>query len=488
MALINCPECGRQVSDQAEKCPGCGAIINKKTARKNAKKGKKRKWFIPVIILVVLLIVGGITGAFFIINGKVPLVQNKEDRIKANIWEYIQPTVAAGLKFPDSAEFPDESTAVIVEEDGRYHVIGYTVAKNGGGNQANQGFELYVTVSDKGEPSECSAVSYVEDSYYTLSHEAYQQREEKGGELLTGDALEKALAGVELTVTETSITQKESMVTALGDFLSATVKNNSDNVIQSCTVAFVGWDKSKLPLKLERSAINDASYMTQVHYDNLNLKSGKTYGKDQGMYIDESSNIKTAKAIVYSYTTMDGTTWTNPYFADFYFQYVGKSLEGAGKVKADGTENDVMKIKKNMKYSFEDVCEFNIVKVNISGTVKPPRINQNAYAYEYFEADAGEQFVEIIMDIKNLRDSSVKQDEVLDNAYVVAGDSEYKCSVVVEEDNGSKLNQYTSLDAISSKQKLRYHMLAQIPAELTMKDMDFYVDVEGQELRYPIER
>jgi hypothetical protein len=29
MALINCPECGASVSDQAEKCPNCAYPINK---------------------------------------------------------------------------------------------------------------------------------------------------------------------------------------------------------------------------------------------------------------------------------------------------------------------------------------------------------------------------------------------------------------------------------------------------------------------------
>ena len=28
MALINCPECGKQVSDQAKNCPDCGYPIN----------------------------------------------------------------------------------------------------------------------------------------------------------------------------------------------------------------------------------------------------------------------------------------------------------------------------------------------------------------------------------------------------------------------------------------------------------------------------
>ncbi|WP_373033415.1 zinc-ribbon domain-containing protein [Sulfurovum sp.] len=29
MALINCPECGKEVSDKTYKCPNCGFVINK---------------------------------------------------------------------------------------------------------------------------------------------------------------------------------------------------------------------------------------------------------------------------------------------------------------------------------------------------------------------------------------------------------------------------------------------------------------------------
>ena len=30
MALINCPECGKEISDKADICPNCGAIVKKK--------------------------------------------------------------------------------------------------------------------------------------------------------------------------------------------------------------------------------------------------------------------------------------------------------------------------------------------------------------------------------------------------------------------------------------------------------------------------
>lgn len=41
MALINCPECGRQVSSQAEKCPGCGFPI--RNYAENFQNSKRRK-------------------------------------------------------------------------------------------------------------------------------------------------------------------------------------------------------------------------------------------------------------------------------------------------------------------------------------------------------------------------------------------------------------------------------------------------------------
>jgi hypothetical protein len=35
MALINCPECNKEISDKAENCPGCGFPVNKKTESSN---------------------------------------------------------------------------------------------------------------------------------------------------------------------------------------------------------------------------------------------------------------------------------------------------------------------------------------------------------------------------------------------------------------------------------------------------------------------
>ena len=41
MALINCPECGRQISDQAKNCPDCGYPIKSEVIIIDERKGRE---------------------------------------------------------------------------------------------------------------------------------------------------------------------------------------------------------------------------------------------------------------------------------------------------------------------------------------------------------------------------------------------------------------------------------------------------------------
>lgn len=80
MALINCPECGKEMSDRAESCPQCGMPINEikaalgkpdvNTPKIQLKEGKNGmpQWGWILIIVGSLLIVGGIV--FFCFMGK----------------------------------------------------------------------------------------------------------------------------------------------------------------------------------------------------------------------------------------------------------------------------------------------------------------------------------------------------------------------------------------------------------------------------------
>lgn len=57
MALINCKECGKEISDQADKCPHCGFPV--KTALPNKEKPKQKgisfRGFLAIVIGIILV-------------------------------------------------------------------------------------------------------------------------------------------------------------------------------------------------------------------------------------------------------------------------------------------------------------------------------------------------------------------------------------------------------------------------------------------------
>ena len=84
MALINCPECNREISAKAESCPHCGFIIKQK--QKNLSK-------LQVLILtsIIILIIILFTAIYYYnaIYKKSPEIQLKGLAKKA-INEYIE--------------------------------------------------------------------------------------------------------------------------------------------------------------------------------------------------------------------------------------------------------------------------------------------------------------------------------------------------------------------------------------------------------------
>ena len=76
MALINCPECGKSVSDKATVCIHCGYpinVINKDTNCEKIKEQseKNKKTIVIIFIIFIILSIGtGILGYNYSISGK----------------------------------------------------------------------------------------------------------------------------------------------------------------------------------------------------------------------------------------------------------------------------------------------------------------------------------------------------------------------------------------------------------------------------------
>ncbi len=64
MALINCPNCGKTISDRAVKCPHCGAVFNKTSYYyEEEPKGSNKTWLYVLLGVVAAAVIG--TVAWF---------------------------------------------------------------------------------------------------------------------------------------------------------------------------------------------------------------------------------------------------------------------------------------------------------------------------------------------------------------------------------------------------------------------------------------
>lgn len=91
MALIKCPECGKEISDKAESCIGCGYVINSKNKINVNKKNKKASRIIIIIIVLVVLVGAISVGSVMIyksFNDK-STTQEKEEERNSEVEEII---------------------------------------------------------------------------------------------------------------------------------------------------------------------------------------------------------------------------------------------------------------------------------------------------------------------------------------------------------------------------------------------------------------
>lgn len=144
---------------------------------------------------------------------------------------------------------------------------------------------------------------------------------------MTPEYLDALIAEQPFRVISTSYSvQSDRWKTLYPDMLQATLKNDTELNIQNAIIAFVGWDKNGLPVKILDSGLNldGGSYVRTVSYDNINMIPGATFGDNYGFRIDEECGIADFKAIAVSYEAFDGTTWQNPHYSAWRELYEGK--------------------------------------------------------------------------------------------------------------------------------------------------------------------
>lgn len=87
MALINCPECGKEISDEAKTCPNCGKPLRKPKEKK--KINKKAVIIISAIIVIGIIVVVGISNyrntPDYVMKQYVKAVNNQDQKLLEKI-------------------------------------------------------------------------------------------------------------------------------------------------------------------------------------------------------------------------------------------------------------------------------------------------------------------------------------------------------------------------------------------------------------------
>ena len=121
MALINCSECGKEVSTEAEACPHCGA-----------KQPREFVWLKLVALIVIVPI------ALLVIIGLVIPEQSKESKMPVEAKLQCRAAITSLLRSPRSANFNDDDATS--PSKGVYQVRGTVDAQNAFGAEVRSTF------------------------------------------------------------------------------------------------------------------------------------------------------------------------------------------------------------------------------------------------------------------------------------------------------------------------------------------------------------
>lgn len=175
MALIKCPECGKEISDKTKKCPECGYPIKKL----NKKFGTKRKIIISLIIVIGIIFIISITVIIIkLSNGK--STQQVEQQTQTEIvtetplndYEYaainLVNKLKDRLKNPDSLKIYSLNVRQFYKGETTYHFCIDYSAQNGfgGNNRKTEYLEIGIN-DDLDKYAFDSMIMAMEQSNYT---------------------------------------------------------------------------------------------------------------------------------------------------------------------------------------------------------------------------------------------------------------------------------------------------------------------------------
>lgn len=153
MALINCSECGKEVSDKASSCPNCGNPINISDVVKESHVDKKTQssGCFKNLVVAILIFVVGITLVNLITGESSNSTSVGVEHNKLLAFSYATDCVKNNLKSPSSAKFVgllEKEESVKYIGDDTYEIKSWVDSQNSFGAMIRSNFRCVISFKD----------------------------------------------------------------------------------------------------------------------------------------------------------------------------------------------------------------------------------------------------------------------------------------------------------------------------------------------------
>ncbi len=175
-------------------------------------------------------------------------------------------------------------------------------------------------------------VSGKDDNFKVLSEKELEKT------VMDAAAVEKKLAKIPVQVLSADYVVTGDNKDTTPDTIKAVFKNTGDKEIKKVVLCLLGFDRNGKAVKIREAGDNgiDGNFAVFVEYTTDGFVKDATAGENNAYQVNEACGIKYVKAVVKSYTDIDGKVYENPYFVDYCLIYEG------GEIKVELPEEETI--------------------------------------------------------------------------------------------------------------------------------------------------
>ena len=428
MAMIQCPECGKEISDTAKACPNCGYPLQKEKKQLSIKK-------IGIVAMIALLVLGSI---LFVMTSKLNAAEQKEvDYVIIAISDIGEVNIESGSKIDEAEKLYNE-----LSKKCKRHVVNHKELLEARGTynyyKAEETSDLIDQIGEVTLDSQM-IIDKAKKSYDALSEE--QKKLVENYDYLIS-AIDK--------ITDLAIEDTKSRISAIG-----TVTLESGDIIKDARESY---DKLTDDEKSEIDNYDDLKN-AENEYEQLAVNYCISLINSIGMVtLDSKSKIDEAQKMYNSLSKESQDKVTNySILTNANNEYTKLSKEEEDRKKT-----------LNQGDSFStSQWEVTYTKTNITAKLLP---NSTSGYYMYYYADDDETFIDIIFQIKNINTDILGIEDIIGNCEVEYDGSAFTKNYGLYTSSGSNIDKVYMWDGLDALDSTTLHVAINMPRELQTND------------------